>query len=56
MLQDVRRRRRTEIDAINGAVAKAGRALGLETPENERLLRQVRKIESGYTTTPLHDC
>ena len=55
MLQDIRRRRRTEIDAINGAVAKAGRVLGLETPENERLLRQVRQIESGYTTTPLND-
>ena len=48
MLQDIRRRRRTEIDAINGAVVKAGRALGLDTPENDRLLRQVREIESGY--------
>lgn len=55
MLQDIRRRRRTEIDAINGAVVKAGRELGLDTPENCRLLRQVREIESGYVITPLHN-
>jgi 2-dehydropantoate 2-reductase len=52
MLQDVRRRRRTEIDAINGAVVRAGRQLGVDTPENARLLRQVREIESDYSITP----
>lgn len=54
MLQDIRRRRRTEIDAINGAIVRTGRALGLDTPENCRLLRQVREIESGYTIAPLY--
>jgi 2-dehydropantoate 2-reductase len=48
MLQDVRRQRRTEIDAINGAVVGVGRALGLETPENLRLVEQIRAIEAGY--------
>jgi len=51
MLQDVRRRRRTEIDAINGAVVREGRALGLETPENLRLAEQIRAIEAGYAAT-----
>ncbi|MBB5347111.1 2-dehydropantoate 2-reductase [Desulfoprunum benzoelyticum] len=48
MLQDVRRRRRTEIDAINGAIVREGRSLGLETPENLRLVEQIRAIEAGY--------
>ena len=48
MLQDVRRRRRTEIDAINGAIVREGRALGLESPENLRLVQQIKDIEAGY--------
>ncbi len=48
MLQDVRSKRRTEIDAINGAVVTAGRKLGLDTPENMNLVLQVKEIEQGY--------
>lgn len=48
MLQDVRCRRRTEIDAINGAVVAAARKLGLDTPENLRLVRQVKELEQSY--------
>lgn len=48
MLQDVRSRRRTEIDAINGAVVAAGKKLGLDTPENLKLVRQVKKLEQSY--------
>ncbi len=48
MLQDVRHRRRTEIDAINGAIVARGRAHGIATPENELLLQQVREVEMGY--------
>lgn len=48
MLQDVRCRRRTEIDAINGAVAAAARKLGLDTPENLRLVREVKELEQSY--------
>jgi 2-dehydropantoate 2-reductase len=48
MLQDVRCRRRTEIDAINGAVVAAGKKLGLDTPENLRLVRQVKELEKSY--------
>jgi len=34
MLQDVERGRRTEVDAINGAVANRGRTAGVPTPVN----------------------
>lgn len=48
MLQDVRSGRRTEIDAINGAVVSHGRKLGLETPENAKLVHSVKKLEQSY--------
>ena len=45
MLQDVLRGRRTEIDAINGALADRAAALGLDAPLNELLTRLVRAAE-----------
>src|SRR6185436_8503090 len=39
MLQDLELGRRTEIDAINGAVWKRGAARGMVTPANELLTR-----------------
>ncbi len=48
MLQDVHARRRTEIDAINGAVAAEGKRLGVATPENDRLVRQIKELERTY--------
>ncbi len=48
MLQDVRVRRRTEIEAINGAVVALGLRHGLQTPENSRLYRQVKELEAEY--------
>lgn len=48
MLQDVRSKRRTEIDAINGAIVTFARSFAIETPENELLCRQVKAIEAGY--------
>jgi len=48
MLQDVRNRKRTEIDAINGAIAAYGRQLALETPENARLCAEINQIEATY--------
>ncbi|HYF79958.1 MAG TPA: ketopantoate reductase C-terminal domain-containing protein, partial [Symbiobacteriaceae bacterium] len=44
MLQDVERGRRTEVDAINGAVAERGRDLGVPTPINETLADLVRSL------------
>lgn len=48
MLQDVRKRRRTEIDAINGAIVDKGAVHGIATPENARLYAQVKEIEARF--------
>jgi 2-dehydropantoate 2-reductase len=46
MLQDIRAGRRTEIDAINGAVARLGDELGVPTPVNHWLTALVRQREA----------
>ncbi|MBC5810256.1 MAG: 2-dehydropantoate 2-reductase [Candidatus Eremiobacteraeota bacterium] len=43
MLADVERGRPTEIDAINGAVVRRGRPVGVPTPENARMVDEVRR-------------
>jgi 2-dehydropantoate 2-reductase len=45
MLQDLERGRRTEIEAINGAVVQYGRATGVATPVNEALTLLVQAME-----------
>jgi 2-dehydropantoate 2-reductase len=45
MLQDLGRGRRTEIDAINGAVAARGAAHGVAAPANQALTQLVRARE-----------
>jgi 2-dehydropantoate 2-reductase len=45
MLQDVLRGRATEVDFINGAVAREGTALGVPTPVNDALTRLVKVLE-----------
>lgn len=45
MLQDVINGRQTEIDFINGAIVKEGKALGIQTPTNELLYKLIKAIE-----------
>lgn len=45
MLQDIRRGRRTEIDAINGAVVRLGMDLGVQVPVNRMLTAMVKHRE-----------
>lgn len=45
MLQDLEMGRKTEIDYINGALVREGRALGIDTPYNEALVLLVKAIE-----------
>lgn len=45
MLQDMERGRTTEIDAINGAVVRAGERAGVATPYNRALLALVQARE-----------
>jgi len=45
MLQDVSNGRKTEIDMINGAIVREGRALGIATPINLALTNLIKTIE-----------
>jgi 2-dehydropantoate 2-reductase len=47
MLQDVRRQRKTEIDAINGAIVRAAAAAGLPAPVHTDLIRRIRTLRPG---------
>ena len=44
MRADVQRGRQTEIDFINGYVAKLGKELGIETPVNQMLTERVQQL------------
>jgi 2-dehydropantoate 2-reductase len=48
MLQDVLRKRRTEIDFINGVIVRQGQELGIPTPVNSLLVNLVKTIEASY--------
>ena len=48
MREDFRRKRRTEIDALNGAICKYGMDRGIDTPVNATLTRLVRAYEKNY--------
>jgi 2-dehydropantoate 2-reductase len=47
MLQDLRAGKRTEIDALNGAVVRMGEGLKIETPYNRSVCALIRFLESG---------
>ena len=49
MFQDIRRQRRTEVDAINGAVVRHGTSLELPTPTNAVLAALIHGIEETYS-------
>lgn len=48
MLQDVEAGRQTEIEVINGAIAKAGREAGVATPVNDMMVAMVTALQSKY--------
>lgn len=48
MLQDVQRQRRTEVEAINGAVARQGAEVEAPTPANSLLAALIHGIEETY--------
>ena len=47
MLQDLRRGKLCEIDAINGVVCETGRRCGVPTPINDRIVEVVKAIQAG---------
>ncbi len=48
MLQDVLKKRKTEIDYINGAIVREAKTLNIPVPINEALTSLVKTIESSY--------
>ena len=48
MLQDVEARRPTEIDYLNGGIARFGREHGVPTPLNEAILALVKGVERSW--------
>ncbi|MFA5096006.1 MAG: 2-dehydropantoate 2-reductase [Candidatus Omnitrophota bacterium] len=51
MLQDILRRKRTEIDFINGVILRLGQESGIPTPVNALLVDLVKTLESSYAET-----
>ena len=47
MLQDLKKGKPCEIDAINGVVCEFGRKHGVATPINDRIVEIVKKMEAG---------
>lgn len=52
MLYDVRRGKETEIDSLNGAIAKLGRESGVPTPANQMLTQLVKAKEEINRAKP----
>ncbi len=48
MLQDVEARRQTEVDFLNGGIAKFGRQLGVPTPTHESIWALVKGVEASW--------
>ena len=47
MLQDLKKGKPCEVDAINGVVCDAGRRHGVPTPVNDRISALIREIQDG---------
>ncbi len=47
MLQDLKKGKACEIDAINGIICQQGREHGVPTPVNDRIVEVIKKCEAG---------
>ena len=47
MLQDLKKNKPCEVDAINGVVCEWGRKLGVPTPINDRIVEVIKKEQDG---------
>ena len=48
MLQDVLKKRKTEIDFINGAIVREGKKLNISTPLNQVITNLIKAVEEAY--------
>lgn len=49
-LQDIENGKKTEVDAINGAIAAFGDKIGFPTPLNRKVTLLIHRIEKGELT------
>ncbi len=49
MLQDVRAERLTEVDVLNGGIAKHGKELGIPCPMNEACVAMIKGLEASWS-------
>lgn len=47
MLQDIKKGKPCEIEAINGVVCEYGKSYGVKTPINDRIVKVIKKEQSG---------
>jgi 2-dehydropantoate 2-reductase len=50
MLQDLKKHKPCEVDAINGVVCGRGKAAGVPTPINDKIVSIIHEIEAGKRT------
>ena len=50
MLQDLKKGKACEIDAINGVVCEWGKKKGIPTPINDRIVSLIDEIQEGKRT------
>lgn len=48
MLADILKKKKTEIDFLNGAIVRHGESLGIKTPVNAMLVDLIKTIEASY--------
>ena len=48
MLQDVEAHRSTEVDYLNGGIARFGRELGVPTPLNTAITALIKGLEASW--------
>ena len=51
MLQDLKKGKSCEVDAINGVVCEWGKKTGVPTPDNDRIVETLREIQDGKRKT-----
>ena len=49
MLQDIEARRPTEVDYLNGGIARFGRELGVPTPLHDAVTALIKGVEASWT-------
>jgi 2-dehydropantoate 2-reductase len=54
LLQDVKKKRRTEIDYLNGYVCDQGKQRGVKTPFNDAVVATIRGLGVGFTPDRKH--